>query len=256
MVKVLSLDLGMPILSLPGSQWYQICIYWLINELIYRNPKPRNAALTQSRNMTLRLPEPQLSSPGHLFLQRTSPFLSAWVLVRKQTFCPSSISETHPPYFEFSLSQLRPPAPQTKSKRQFSNLRSWQKTKLVFSPLLSLSQVIVLRDPPGIFYFSPPFLFHFQSGLSLSLSDNSAWLLSNRPVQFLLVQAYNTKEYKEDWKCNYKTVSSAQAQFFRQQPPFQHSWKEKKITRALLSNVIIYSAWNVLQETLIRPHVW
>lgn len=170
MVKVLSLDLGMPILSLPGSQWYGICIYWLINELIYRKPKPRNAALTQSRNMTLRLPEPQLSGPGHLFLQRTSPFLSAWVLVRKQMFCPSSVSETRPPYLEFSLSQLRPPPKKNpENKRQFSNLRSWQKTKLVFSPPLSLSQVIVLRDPPGIFYFSPHFLFHFQSGLSLSL---------------------------------------------------------------------------------------
>lgn len=145
----------------------------------------------------------------------------------------------------------------TESKRQFS--KSWKLTQreiTIFSSTFTFLSHCSER-PSWYFLFHSPLPISFSSW-SLSLSDNSAWLLSNRPVQFLLVQAYNTKEYKEDWKCNYRTVSSAQAQFFRQQPPFQHSWKEKKkkVTRALLSNVIIYSGWNVLQETLIRPHVW
>lgn len=117
----------------------------------------------------------------------------------------------------------------TESRRQFPNLRSWHKTKLVFLHVLkSLSWEILL-----IFFISLPSsylnfnLLSRSLSLSLSLSDNLAWVLSNGPAQLLLIQVYNTKEYKEDWKCNYKTVSSAQARNLRQQPPFQHSWKEK-----------------------------
>ena len=110
----------------------------------------------------------QSLSPRHCFLQRAPSFLSARILVRKQMFCPSSNSETCPPYFEFSLSQ-QGKKPKTESKRQFSSLRSWHKTNcyfvLHFHFLKSLFWEIVLI----FFYFSPPLLFHFQSALSLSL---------------------------------------------------------------------------------------
>lgn len=117
---------------------------------------------------------------------------------------------TCPPCFEFSLSQLgekNHPNQEAKDNFQTSEVDTKRNYYFLLHFLKSLFWEILL-----IFFISlPPFLFNFQS----ALSDNSAWLLSNRPVHFLLVQAYNTKEYKEDWKCNYKTVSSAQAQFFQ-----------------------------------------
>lgn len=76
------------------------------------------ADLIQSRNMTLRLPEPQLLRHSLLFLQSELRFLSARLLVRKQIFCPSSISEARPHTLTFLCHNWREKN-QTESKRQF-----------------------------------------------------------------------------------------------------------------------------------------
>lgn len=77
------------------------------------------ADLIRSRNMTLRLPEPQLSRHSLLFFQSALRFLSARPLVRKQMFCPSSISETHLHTLTFLCHNWRKKKHQTESKRQF-----------------------------------------------------------------------------------------------------------------------------------------
>lgn len=140
-VKVLSLDLGRLMLS-PRAVHSNIRYDGLINWFISINPKPRNTAFTKSRNITWSLPEPQLPSPSCLSLHHARWFLSAWVSVRKQMF----LSQLH--FWSTShilwrfLSQVGKKKTKhqnkTESKRQFSNLRSWHKTKLVFSPPLSL----------------------------------------------------------------------------------------------------------------------
>lgn len=145
------------------------------------------------------------------------------VTVTKWMFCPSS---TCPPC-GFSLSQLgATPPPKPDSKRQFSNLRSWHKPNLLFSPPLSLFQSLFLEILLISFLSLPPPYFIF-SLVSLSLTIVPGCYPAGLS-SFSWYKHRTQKNTKKTGNAIIKLSLPPRHRYFRQQPPFQHSWKGGK----------------------------
>lgn len=175
--------------------------------------------------------EPQLLSLGHLLLQHTPWFRSAWILIRKQVFHLSSICEIHVPHTLSFLCHNWGKKPQNKKQKTIVKpQRSAQKQNSSFSSTFtfltfftSLFWEIFLR----FFYVFSPFLFHFQSGLSLSLTIVPGCYPTGLST-FSLYKHITQKNTKESGNAIIKLSLLPRHSFLRQQPSFQHSWKEKK----------------------------
>lgn len=176
--------------------------------------------------MTLRLPEPQLSRHSLLFFQSALRFLSARPLVRKQIFCPSSISETHLHTLTFLCHNWRKKNTKQKAKDNFKTSEVDTKQNcyflLQFHFLKSLFWEIIL-----IFFISlPPFYFIFNL-VSLSLTILPGCYPTGLS-SFFLYKHITQKNTKKTGNAIIKLSLPPRHRFFRQQHPFQHSWKEKK----------------------------
>lgn len=139
-------------------------------------PNQRKADLIQSRNMTLRLPGPQLSRYSLLFLQSALRFLSAWLLVRKQMFCPSSISETRPHTLTFLCQNWRKKPPNTKQKTILKPQKLTQNKIAIFSSSFTFLSHCSERS-------SWYFLFLFPLSISFSIWSLFLWQFCLAAIQ-------------------------------------------------------------------------
>lgn len=146
----------------------------------------------------------------------------------------------------------------TESKRQFS--KSWKLTQreiTIFSSTFTFLSHCSER-PSWYFLFHSPLPISFSSwSLSLSLTILPGCYPTGLS-SFSLYKHITQKNTKKTGNAITELSLPPRRSFLDSNLPFStvRRKKKKKVTRALLSNVIIYSGWNVLQKTLIRPHVW
>lgn len=145
-------------------------------------------------------------------------------------FCPSSISETHVPHTLSFLCHTWEENPKQKAKDNFQTSEvdtKWNCCFLLhFHFLKSLFWEILLI----FFLFLSPLPISF-SIWSLSLSLSLTILPGCYPTglsSFSLYEYITQKNTKTTGNAIIKPSLPPRHSFFRQQPPFQHSWKGKK----------------------------
>lgn len=175
-------------------------------------------------------------------------------------FVPVPFLKHVPHTLSFLCHNCDPPPKKKKTRKQktiFKPQKLSENKIGIFSSTFTFSSHCSERSSWYFLFLSPlPISF---SVWSLSLSLSLTILPGCYPTglsSFSLYKHITQKNTKKTGNAIIKLSLPPRHSFLDSNLPFSTVGRKKKVTRALLSNVIIYSAWNVLQETLIRPHVW